>query len=49
MNPTGVTMAQVVPVPNPAASRAVNLLSTIGNTPLLRLEAMTEDLPGIEI
>src|SRR5438309_173258 len=41
-------MAQVVPVPNPAA-RAVNLLATIGNTPLLRLEKITADLPGIEI
>ena len=42
-------MAQVVPIPNPAASRAVDLLATIGNTPLLRLEKITADLPGIEI
>jgi len=41
-------MAQVFPIPNPAA-RAVNLLATIGNTPLLRLEAVAADLPGIEI
>ena len=41
-------MAQVVPIPNPAA-RAVNLLATIGNTPLLRLEKIAADLPGIEI
>src|SRR5438105_588058 len=49
MNQTGVTMAQAVPIPNPAASRAVNLLATIGNTPLLRLETVAADLPGIEI
>jgi len=42
-------MAQVVPIPNPAAARAVNLLATVGNTPLLRLEKIAEDLPGIEI
>jgi cysteine synthase B len=42
-------MAQVVPIPNPAAARAVNLLATIGNTPLLRLDKITADLPGIEI
>ena len=42
-------MAHVVPLPNPAPSRAVNLLATIGNTPLLRLEKMAADLPGIEI
>jgi S-sulfo-L-cysteine synthase (O-acetyl-L-serine-dependent) len=49
MNPRGVTMAQVVSIPNPALARAVNLLATIGNTPLLRLETIAEDLPGIEI
>ena len=49
MNPTGVTMAQVVPIQNPASARAVNLLATIGNTPLLRLEKIASDLPGIEI
>jgi cysteine synthase B len=42
-------MAQVIPIPNPAATRAVNLLATIGNTPLLRLDKMAADLPGIEI
>jgi cysteine synthase B len=42
-------MAQVVPIPNPAAGRAVNLLATIGDTPLLRLDKITADLPGIEI
>jgi S-sulfo-L-cysteine synthase (O-acetyl-L-serine-dependent) len=42
-------MAQVVSIPNPALARAVNLLATIGNTPLLRLETIAEDLPGIEI
>src|SRR2546427_5051797 len=45
-------MAQAVPMTNPIPARAVNplnLLATIGNTPLLRLEKMTADLPGIEI
>jgi cysteine synthase B len=42
-------MAQVLPIPNPAAARAVNLLATIGNTPLIRLEKIAADLPGIEI
>jgi cysteine synthase B len=42
-------MAQVVPIPNPVPARAVNLLATIGNTPLLRLEKIAADLPGIEI
>src|ERR1044071_9813865 len=45
----GIHMAQVVPIPNPVASRAVNLLATVGNTPLIRLEKITADLPGIEI
>src|SRR5579859_6160622 len=43
-------MAQVVLIPNPSlATRAVNLLATIGNTPLLRLDKIASDLPGIEI
>src|ERR1044071_8609207 len=42
-------MPQVVAIPNPAVSRAVNLLATIGNTPLLRLDAIAADLPGVEI
>jgi cysteine synthase B len=42
-------MAHAVPIPNPATARAVNLLATIGNTPLLRLEKIAADLPGIEI
>src|ERR1044071_2108026 len=42
-------MPQVVAIPNPAVSRAVHLLATIGNTPLLRLEKIAADLPGIEI
>jgi cysteine synthase B len=28
---------------------ATNLLSMIGNTPLIRMERITRDLPGIEI
>lgn len=42
-------MAQVVPIPNAARAQAVYLLSTVGNTPLLRLEKFAADLPGIEI
>src|SRR5262245_58312112 len=42
-------MAQVVAIPNAVPVRAVSLLATIGNTPLLRLDKMTVDLPGIEI
>src|SRR6202142_1497819 len=35
----------------PPVSRltATNLLSMIGNTPLIRMERITRDLPGIEI
>lgn len=35
--------------PQAARLKATDILSHIGNTPLLRLERMTEDLPGIEI
>ena len=42
-------MAHVLPISNPAASRAVDLLATIGNTPLLRLDAVTRDLPRVTL
>jgi cysteine synthase B len=41
-------MALVLPV-SALASHATRLLATIGNTPLLRLEKIARDLPGIEI
>jgi cysteine synthase B len=41
-------MAQAFPIRLPGL-RASHLLETVGNTPLLRLEKMTGDLPGIEI
>jgi S-sulfo-L-cysteine synthase (O-acetyl-L-serine-dependent) len=41
----------VITTSAPSASRltATNLLSMIGNTPLIRMERITRDLPGIEI
>src|SRR5262245_7173599 len=42
-------MAQVVPIAKPLHSRATDVLGTIGNTPLIRLEKIARDLPGIEI
>ena len=42
-------MANVSPIPAPARSRAESLLSTIGNTPLIRLEKIPAEFPGIEI
>jgi S-sulfo-L-cysteine synthase (O-acetyl-L-serine-dependent) len=41
----------VVTTSAPSASRltATNLLSMIGNTPLIRMDRITRDLPGIEI
>ena len=42
-------MAQVLPVPNPRRPDAEPLLSTVGNTPLLRLEKISRPYPGIEI
>lgn len=42
-------MAQVFPVPAAIRSRATKLLATIGNTPLLRLDAIARDYPGVEI
>ena len=40
-------MAQTAPIPNLIQQSSV--LSTIGRTPLVRLNRVTEDLPGIEI
>ncbi|HJT88602.1 MAG TPA: cysteine synthase family protein [Bryobacteraceae bacterium] len=42
-------MAQVLPVPNPGRSEAEPLLATIGNTPLVRLDKIAGEFPGIEI
>ena len=38
-----------VPIPNPLRTQAQHLLSTIGNTPLLRLEKIGREFPGVEI
>ena len=42
-------MAQVIPIPNPARLQATKLLGTIGNTPLIRLENIAREFPGVEI
>ena len=42
-------MAQVLPIPNLVRTGAEPLLATIGNTPLLRLEKIPREFPGIEI
>jgi cysteine synthase B len=42
-------MAQVLPVPQLARTQAEPLLATIGNTPLLRLDRIAADFPGVEI
>jgi S-sulfo-L-cysteine synthase (O-acetyl-L-serine-dependent) len=44
-----VAMANVLPVENPVRSLAEPLLSTIGNTPLIRLVKIPAEFPGIEI
>jgi cysteine synthase B len=50
MNPKReVAMAHVLPSLNPARSQAEPLLATIGNTPLVRLEKISSDFPGVEI
>src|SRR5271165_6206935 len=36
-------------LPDPVRTQAKNLLSTIGNTPLLRLEKIAREFPGVEI
>jgi cysteine synthase B len=42
-------MAHVLPAPGFARTDAEPLLSTIGNTPLLRLERIPQEFPGVEI
>src|SRR5580700_4842784 len=42
-------MVNALPNPNPVRSLAESLLSTIGNTPLIRLEKISSEFPGIEI
>src|SRR5260370_10165905 len=42
-------MAKGLPVPHLARTQAEPLLATIGNTPLLRLEKLPLEFPGIEI
>src|SRR5471030_411409 len=42
-------MAQASPIPQLARRQAEPLLATIGNTPLLRLERIPLEFPGIEI
>src|SRR5438046_1744248 len=42
-------MANVLPVPPLARAHAESLLDTVGNTPLIRLEKIPAEFPGIEI
>src|SRR5689334_1912952 len=42
-------MAQVSPIPPLARTEAEPLLATIGNTPLVRLERISSEFPGVEI
>src|SRR6478735_5759597 len=42
-------MAQVSPIPQLARTEAEPLLATIGNTPLIRLEKIPREFPGVEI
>ena len=42
-------MANALPIPRLARTEAEPLLATIGNTPLLRLEKIQAEFPGIEI
>src|SRR6516164_6577489 len=42
-------MADALPVPSLARTQAEPLLATIGNTPLLRLEKIPLEFPGVEI
>jgi cysteine synthase B len=42
-------MAHVVPIPQLARTEAEPLLAAVGNTPLLRLEKIPREFPGIEI
>src|ERR1700730_1386580 len=42
-------MANVLPIPSPARAQSETLLDTIGNTPLIRLEKVPLEFPGVEI
>jgi S-sulfo-L-cysteine synthase (O-acetyl-L-serine-dependent) len=42
-------MASALPLPNLLRTQAEHLFATIGNTPLLRLEKIGRDVPGVEI
>jgi cysteine synthase B len=42
-------MAQVSPIPPLARTEAEPLLATIGNTPLVRLERISQQFPGVEV
>src|SRR5271157_2403006 len=42
-------MAHVIPIPHLARTEAEPLLSTVGNTPLLRLHKIPRQFPDIEI
>jgi len=42
-------LANPLPIPQSLPRLGARLLETIGNTPLLRLESITDGLPGIEI
>ena len=42
-------MANALPIPHLARTQAEPLLATVGNTPLLRLEKIAGEFPGIEI
>jgi len=42
-------MANALPIPHLARTEAEPLLATVGNTPLLRLERIPLEFPGVEI
>ena len=42
-------MANALPLPRLARTEAEPLLATVGNTPLIRLERIPLDFPGVEI
>ncbi len=42
-------MTQAVAMPNPLRTQAQHLLSTIGHTPLVRLDKISREAPGVEI
>src|ERR1035437_7388264 len=44
-----VVMAYVVPIPHLVRTEVEPLLATVGNTPLLRLEKIPLEFPGVEI